>query len=392
MGYALRPWIAPWFAAAASCAYFEPGTGPAQLCSVGSMDGGAPGDEGGYGGSSSGAICLPPTDAVQGNLLVADQLNNRVIEVTRAGTVVWSFGDGQSVPGRTSVVAPNDAERLPNGQTLISGTGAPAGSEPTCPSSGSGCADNRVIIVDASGTIVWQYGADRGRSGLGPNELKTPVAAVLVPKGGEDDILITDQGNNRVIEVSEQTKQIVWQYPAAGVAVEPKETLQGPNSAQRLENGHTLIAEEGGDRVIEVDVAGAITWQYPTQIDLSLMNGPAFASRLPDGHTLITDTNNNRVVEVDASTPPNVVWLYSTADLNPSVPSPLPTRAVRLANGHTLISDQFNDQVIEVDASTRQYIVYTYGELGVAGRGPGELDAPYDAKVIGDYTGLTSPL
>ncbi len=355
------------------------------------MDGGAQGDSG-YGGSSSGAICLPPTDAVQGNILVADQFNNRVIEVTRAGTKVWAFGDGQSVPGPTSVVAPNDAERLPDGRTLISGTGAPAGSEPTCPPSGSGCADNRVIIVDASGTIVWQYGADRGGAGRGANELNTPAAAILVPKGGDDDILITDQGNNRVIEVSEQTKRIVWQYPATDVEVEASKTLQGPNSAQRLENGHTLIADEGGDRVIEVDVAGAITWQYPAQVDLSLMNGPAFASRLPDGHTLITDTNNNRVVEVDASTPPGVVWLYSTADLNPSIPSPLPTRAVRLANGHTLISDQFNDQVIEVDASTRHYIVYTYGKLGVAGHGPGELDAPYDAKVIGDYTGLTSPL
>jgi outer membrane protein assembly factor BamB len=356
------------------------------------MEGGAQGEQGGYGASYSGAICLPASDAVQGNVLVSDQLNNRVIEVTRAGTLVWSFGDGRSVPGPTSVVAPNDAERLPDGRTLISGTGASAGSEPTCPALGSGCADNRVILVDASGTIVWQYGADGGRSGRGPNELNAPVAAVFVPKSGGNDILITDQGNNRVIEVSEQTKQIVWQYPPDSVRPEAKETLQSPNSAQRLANGHTLIADEGGDRVIEVDVAGAITWQYPAQMDLTLMNGPAFASRLPDGHTLITDTNNNRVVELDTSTPPNIVWLYSTADLNPSVPSPLPTRAVRLASGHTLITDQFNQQVIEIDASPQHYIVFAYGMLGVAGRGPGELNAPYDAKVIDDYTGLTSPL
>jgi hypothetical protein len=31
------------------------------------------------------------------------------------------------------------------------------------------------------------------------------------------------------------------------------------------------------------------------------------------------------------------------------------------------------------------------GALNVFGIGSGLLDAPYDAKVIGDYTGLTSP-
>jgi hypothetical protein len=122
------------------------------------------------------------------------------------------------------------------------------------------------------------------------------------------------------------------------------------------------------------------------------VSGVAFASRLENGDTLITDSNNSRIVEVDAAD--SVVWQYFTNTDPMSNPSPLPTRAVRLADGHTLISDQFNDRVIEVDHAGQ--IVASYGMLNSPGfdtvnvhhKG---LNAPYDAKVIGDFTGLTPP-
>jgi hypothetical protein len=319
---------------------------------------------------------------VSGNVLIADQYNNRVIEVTRHGDIVWSFGDGASTPGPTSVVAPNDAERLPGGQTLIAGTGTGAGTEPACPADGGGCPDNRVLIVDdATKAIVWQYG---------PAELSSPVAAALVPTTTGPHVLITDQGNARVIEVDQASKQITWQFPPAGDA-SAAQALNNPNSAERLANGNTLIADEGGNRVIEVKTDGSIVWQYPQTIDPTVLSGPAFASRLPTGNTLITDSNNNRIVEVTGAMPAQVVLNYSTAARNPANSTPLPTRAVRLANGDTLISDQFNHQVIEIDATPQHAIVYTYGTLGTPGSGPNQLDGPYDAKVVGDYTGLTPP-
>ena len=153
------------------------------------------------GDDSSGGGNVDAAEAGPGaHVLISDQFNNRVIEVDPTGAIVWSFGDGTSVAGPTSVVAPNDAQRLPNGQTLISGTGAPPGTEPTCPSDGGGCPDNRVLIVGADGGIVWQYGDDGG--------LNTPVASVYLPNG---NVLITDQGNQRIVEVTPQ-KTIAWQY------------------------------------------------------------------------------------------------------------------------------------------------------------------------------------
>jgi len=36
-------------------------------------------------------------------------------------------------------------------------------------------------------------------------------------------------------------------------------------------------------------------------------------------------------------------------------------------------------------------IVFTQGMLNIPGTGSNQLNAPYDAKVVGDYYGLTLP-
>jgi len=69
----------------------------------------------------------------RGTLLVADSENDRVVEV-RDGEVVWAFGG----PGLLSW--PRDADRLPNGNTLITDT-----------------YNNRVIEVTPQGDVVWEY-------------------------------------------------------------------------------------------------------------------------------------------------------------------------------------------------------------------------------------------
>jgi hypothetical protein len=313
-----------------------------------------------------------------GNILISDQFNNRVIEVNPANHgIVWHFGNQSSIAGPHSVVGVNDAQRVGK-LTLIAGTGAPAGSEPNCP---NGCPDNRVMLVDRAGKIIWQYGK-AGVTGSGPDELNTPVQNTWLPNS---HILITDQVNERIIEV-DLDKNIVWQYGQTGVSGEGFNQLNNPNSAELLANGHILIADENNNRVIEVDRQMNIIWSYGC-LTCTELSGAAFASRLSNGDTLITDSNNNRILEVDSSG--NVVSTYYTNTRPGSIGAPLPTRAVRLRNGNTLISDQFNQQVIEIDAN--QNIVFSQGTIAVSGNTPGLLNAPYDAKVVGDYTGLTPP-
>jgi hypothetical protein len=60
-----------------------------------------------------------------------------------------------------------------------------------------------------------------------------------------------------------------------------------------------------------------------------------------------------------------------------------------LPNGNTLISDPFNDRVIGITHAGK--IVFQQGAINVPASGFNQLNGPYDAKVIGDFTGLTPP-
>src|SRR6266478_4615620 len=307
-----------------------------------------------------------------GNLLISDQFNNRVIEVDQqTKNIVWSFGSGQSTlcnPGPGAIIGLNDAERLSGGLTLLAGSGVPAGSQ----SDPKGCVDNRVIVVNQQGKIVWQYG-QAGVTGSGPNELSAPVFAIQLPN---HNIMVVDQGNNRVIEIDRASKQIVWSYgPKSGPGA-----LNNPNSAELLPNGHILIGDENNNRVIEIARDGTIVWQYNQGLSAA-----AFASRLPNGDTLITDSSHSRILEVTPNK--KTVFEYFTNTDPGTNSAPLPTNAVQLANGALVISDQFNNRVLIVNPQ----VVFQYGMTNVVGNGPDQLNAPYTAYVIGDYTGQTPP-
>src|SRR5258708_40031912 len=203
-----------------------------------------------------------------GNILISDQYNNRLIEVNpNTHKIVWSFGNGSSKPGPHSVVGINDAQRVGN-LTLVAGTGGPAGAEPTCP---NGCPDNRVMLLDPSANIIWRYGQP-GVTGSGSDQLSAPVQSTWLPSS---HVLITDQGNARVIEVT-LNKKIVWQYGQTGVTGEGPDQLNNPNSAELLANGHILIADENNNRVIEVDRSLNIVWSYGCSTCTQL-SGAAFA-------------------------------------------------------------------------------------------------------------------
>ena len=317
-----------------------------------------------------------------GNYLIADQFNNRVIEVDSAGQIVWSFGRGPHDFTAKSIVGVNDAERVGR-DTLMAGTGIPAGADPFCKNP-AGCMDNRVMLVDPNGKIVWQYGTF-GVAGAGPNQLNAPVQSTYTP---EKTVFITDQGNQRVIEVT-KAGNIRWQYGQTGTSGSGADQLNDPNSAELLDNGDILIADEGNNRAIEVDRHKHIVAQYTAG---GTLNGVAFASRLVNGDTLITDAGNNRIVEVDAHD--NIVWQYATNLETGGNAAPQPTRAVQTQNGAILISDQFNNRVILVNKKTKE-ILRQFGHLNHIGYGTTStregLDAPYDAKIIGDFTGLTPP-
>lgn len=161
-----------------------------------------------------------------------------------------------------------------------------------------------------------------------------------------------------VLEIN-PAKQTVWQYAP----------IQA-NSAVRLANGHTLIADSGAPgypfipRVIEVDEKKNIVWSYAFS---SRAQAPRYADRLANGNTLIVTPQ--KVLEVTPAK--QEVWSYSKDLANP-------VKAQRLENGNTLIVDRgyFGGKVIEVDA--RGQVVWQYGD-GQAGTAEGKLAGPTEA-------------
>src|ERR1700720_3138260 len=262
----------------------------------------------------------------RGNYLIADQFNNRVIEVDRSGKIVWHFGKGPADFSPDSIIGVNDAQRVGK-LTLMAGTGTPGG-QPEAPdcTDPAGCPDNRVLLVNRAGHIVWQYG-QFGPGGSNPGQLNTPVQTTWLPRGDRHDrddedfgadrriprghVLITDQANERIIEVNLVAMQPVWQYGTTGVTGIGPGLLNNPNCAELLENGHILICDENNNQALEVThtTPSTIIHTY-TIAGGMLFNGVAFASRLPNGHTLITDSGNARIVETDENG--NVFWQYFT--------------------------------------------------------------------------------
>ena len=107
-----------------------------------------------------------------GTLLVADSENDRVVELdVETEEIVWQY-DGSGTGKRLQW--PRDADRLPNGNTLITDS-----------------RNFRVIEVGPNGTIVWSYALPNARGiiyeadRLGPPENRLPEEPDNVPPGGE---------------------------------------------------------------------------------------------------------------------------------------------------------------------------------------------------------------
>ena len=115
------------------------------------------------------------------------------------------------------------------------------------------------------------------------------VVVATTRRSPRGNTLISDTANYRVIEV-DAAKTIVWQY-GTGVPGTGPNQLQGPARARRLTGGNTLIVDHDGNRVIEVTPDRAIVWQFDKSDIAGGANRwsrPVYAERLADGNTLIT--------------------------------------------------------------------------------------------------------
>jgi hypothetical protein len=245
-------------------------------------------------------ITTPPNllyiDLSEKNTFITDDMGMAAFEVDRFGNVVWE----KKIYGQTYFgIAPlNDDELLLNmlsygrmvkinkktkAETIIKiglfrdVAVTNQGLILTVESTQNG----RVLLMSTDGTTVWQS-----------EPAFYYARGVWQKKNG--NILVVDF-RNKAYEIDYNTNKIIWEMGG----------LSYPNSIQEMINGNYLITDEHNNRIIEVNPADkSIVRSYSDGLW-----SPNYAKELDNGDWLISDTDNHRVIQVNDQD--NIVWEMS---------------------------------------------------------------------------------
>jgi outer membrane protein assembly factor BamB len=317
--------------------------------------------QGAHGGeTSSGALLSGSNPSVlPGPVLIADRDNNRLIEVSPSGRVLWRFPTpGSLSPGETFKL-PDDAFFSPDGQQVI------VTQED----------DFVVSVIDiAHRQIVYRYGHP-GVPGSEPGYVHNPDDALMTPSG---ELLFADIKNCRVLVVRPPAHTPLRQLGKTGECEHQLGVSYGsPNGAFPMMNGDTAITEINGD------------W-----LDVIAPGGRPVTDTHPPGFTYPSDTNEVRpglFLSADYTNPGAIETFTTEGALRwryePSGAQALdqPSLALPLPNGDILANDDKNDRVIVIDPRTNR-IVWQYGHTGVPGSGEGFLSNPDGVDLAPPYS------
>src|SRR5665213_629606 len=179
------------------------------------------------------------------------------------------------------------------------------------------------------GKIVWEVGKE------------VVSGAESAQRLDNGHTVIADNGKHRVIEI-DKNKKIVWSFDVPNSNERKSPTMR---QVRRLENGNTLICASTLDKVIEISPEGKTVWEYALPF-------PYLATRLPNGNTIMSSGDGYGspqgffVIEVDKNG--KTVWKYGGADAPKEEKLNWPSGFVRLPNGNMLISEAHAGVIREV--------------------------------------------
>jgi hypothetical protein len=174
-----------------------------------------------------------------GNLLVAENHANKVTERDQAGKLIWQ---------KAVSPLPASCQRLPNGHTFIAML-------------------NEIRELGAHGEEIFKQARPEGV--YSARKLRNRHMVLLTVRGK----VITLDATGKEISSFDAGPVTTW------------------SSLEVLANGHCLVCGLSG-KVIELDASGKQVWTCTVP-------NAVCASRLPNGHTLVCDSEGHRVVEVD---------------------------------------------------------------------------------------------
>lgn len=285
-----------------------------------------------------------PTEQLQVDS--SECVENRVLELDyQTKEVVWKYTWYDEYLHNHEV---HDVDRLPNGNTAIIDMG-----------------NDRAFIVNRSGEITWEWQAEK-HLGKG-TEFYRKYGGEPDPGGEKDwthmnDIDRLANGNFQLsvrnfdvaIEVDPVTHEIQDVVGNPG----NHELLYEQHNPDRLPSSDTLIvADSENDRIVELNATTQETiWKYGGN---SRLNWPRDADRLPSGNTLISDSFNDRVIEVNPAG--EIVWEFKTTDLVYSADRiGVPENSTPSVSGRQLESRVDNNVIIGTIQQYEAYAKYVF--------------------------------
>jgi len=267
----------------------------------------------GDGSAASAAQIGGPTGLAfdgSGNLFFVDNFNQRIREVTAAGTISTLAGTGTAGYGGDNATAT---------KAQISGP-----SYITVDSSGTvyfADTANGVIRKITSGTISTFAGNNAAGSGYN-GDLRTAVSAQLYsPEGvavdSSGNLYIGDTGNSRIRMVLKDGSSITTYagavsgyYGDGGPAIYAQ--IYGPHGIAFDSAGNLYIADTGNNRVRKIDTNGIITTVAGSSgvggfggdggpATKALLNYPVGVATDPAGNLYIADSLNSRIRKVSVN-------------------------------------------------------------------------------------------
>lgn len=283
-----------------------------------------------------------------GNVLIADRGNDRLIEVSPEGQIVWSFPVAGDLRKGQTFRVPDDAFYTRDGKSIV------ATQE-----------DDYVISIINRGTgrISYRLGTP-GVPGSTGNLLHNPDDAILLANG---HMISADIKNCRLLEIV-PPRAIIGQLGITRACYhDPPRAFTSPNGAFPTSDGGIVVTEINGD------------W-----IDVFDGKGQLAAVAHPPGFSYPSDTNEVRpglYLSVDYAKPGAIAMFDAHGNerwrFQPGGADTLdhPSLALPLPGGDVLCNDDYNNRVIVVDPRTNR-IVWQYGHTGAAGNEPGFLRIP----------------
>jgi outer membrane protein assembly factor BamB len=179
-----------------------------------------------------------------------------------------------------------------------------------------GHAQNRFAEVDTDGKILWQF--------------KPPSIAVIFQALPNGNIVYAYGGNPTGVTEVNRKGETVWNYVSKCPQV---------LGCERLENGNTLVGEQGPCQAVEVDPKGNVVHTTKlTTAEQHFHRQVRNVHKLKDGHILAAHEGDGTIREYDADG--KVVWEYKGVENT--------GEALRLENGNTLIAGATTKRIFEV--------------------------------------------